>query len=193
MLTKHSGEGLLLWSRHWGGIGDAGGTSVAVDSDGNVYVMGHFSGSLNVGSTLLTSTGACATYVNKLSSAGDVLWSLRIEGHSPGRITGYGLAVDDSNSVIVTGAFEGTLLYGSEKITSAGKQDIFVLKIDSDGQVLWALSAGGAGQDSGNSIAADKYGDLYVTGSFSDTAFFGSSALESRGDLDVFWMKLRSR
>jgi len=197
LLTKHSGEGLLQWSRDWYGTGDAGGNSVAVDSFGNVFIMGHFSKDLKVGSTRLTSTGAVATYINKLDAGGNVLWSMRVEGiagrDSPGKVTGYGIVVDGMDDVFVTGAFEGTLIYGAEKLVSAGGQDIFVMKLHgSNGDILWAMAAGGAGQDSGNSIAIDKYGDFYVTGSFTGLASFGGKLLESRGDLDVFWMKLSS-
>jgi len=192
-LTKHSGEGLHQWSRDWAGRGDAAGNAVATDSYGNVYVLGHFSGDLKVGDIDLTSIGTCATYINKLNGAGDVLWSVRIEGTSPGKVTGYAITIDDSaGHVLITGAFDGTLMYGSEKLQSTGGLDVFVMRLDSHGNVLWAMSAGGEGQDSGNSIAADKYGNLYVTGSFSGTAQFGERILESRGDLDVFTMKLSS-
>lgn len=193
-LTKHDEEGLLEWSRHWGGRGDAGANAVTVDSSGDIIIMGHFSDDLQVGVTHLSSRGAVATYLSKLNSRGDVIWSVRVEGISPGKVTGYGIVVDGSDNIFVTGAFEGTLVYGTEQFASSGGQDVFVMKFDGgNGNTLWAMSAGGSGQDSGNSIAADKYGNLYVTGSFSDTAFFGTQALKSHGDLDVFWMKLGSK
>jgi len=191
--SKHSGDGMLEWSRNWRGTGDEGGNAVAVDSSGNVFVVGHFSSTLQVGTTHLTSIGSCATFINKLSPTGVELWSVSVQATSPGKVAGYGIAVDDMGNVLVTGAFEGTLMYGAATIKSAGGQDVFVMKLDSLGNILWALSAGGEGQDSGNSIAVDRFGDLYVTGSFSGRASFGDADLESQGDLDVFWMKLSGK
>lgn len=192
VLTKHNGEGLLEWTRHWTSTGDQCGDAVAVDSSNNVFILGHFSGKLDVDGTQLESTGTCATFVNKLSATGDVIWSVAVQGHSPGKVAGYGIAVDDSGNILVTGAFEGVLTHGPNTLVSNGGQDIFVLKLDSNGNIMWAISAGGAGLDSGNSIALDPYGDVYVTGSFSEAVSFGSTILESDGDLDVFWMKLGS-
>lgn len=190
IITKHTGEGVLQWRREWHGTGDESGNSVTVDASGNAYVVGHFSERLTVGGTKLSSSGTCSTFVTKLSSAGDVMWSVPVTG--TGKVAGYSIAVDDMGMILIAGVFEGTLMYGSQEIESAGGQDVFVMKLDGLGEILWGIGVGGAGQDSGNSVVLDKYGDIYVTGSFSGMASFGGILLESQGDLDVFWMKLGS-
>lgn len=193
IVTKHSGEGDLQWTRQWFGTGDENGDAITVDSADNIFVLGHFSDNIDVGATRLTSAGTCAAFINKLNGAGDIIWSVAVESLSNGKVAGYGIAVDDSSNVFVTGAFEGSLIHGPNTLRSNGEQDIFVLKLDMNGNIMWAISAGGAGQDSGNSIALNHNGDVYVTGSFSGTASFGNTMLSSDGDLDVFWMKLGSR
>lgn len=190
-VTKHNAEGREEWKRFWDGSGDSGANAIVADSIGNIFILGQFSENLYVGSTELTSNGACATFVNKLNTDGDILWSVQLAGI--GKVNGYGIVADDENNVVVTGAFEGTLAVGTEMLRSAGGQDVFVAKLSSDGSVMWGMAAGGPGQDYGSSVAADKYGDMYVTGAFSGTASFGSTTLQSQGELDIFWMKLRRR
>lgn len=187
-VTKTNVEGVEAWQRFWEGSGDSGANAIAVDALGNVYVLGHFSKNFFVGSKELQTIGECATFINKLDSNGNVLWSTQLTGS--GKVIGYGIAADHSNNIVVTGAFEGTFAYGSELIQSAGGQDVFVVKLDEDGNVKWGMAAGGVGQDYGNSVAVHGSGDTYVTGAFTDTASFGNTVLQSRGGLDVFWMKL---
>jgi len=187
-VTKHNWQAKLVWQHRWGGPGDEGGNAITLDSAGNLIVMGFFSKSIYIGSHTLTTGGTCATFVAKLDSAGAVLWATKLDGS--GVVAGYGIAVDASG-IAVTGALEGTLTIGLGPVAeSVGERDAFVAKLDSYGNAQWAFAAGGAGQDSGNSIAVDAAGDLYVTGSFTGRAAFGSVNLESSGDLDVFWMKL---
>lgn len=186
-VTKHNWQGILEWQQHWGGPGDEGGNSIAMDSAGDLIIMGFFSKSIYIGSHTLTTGGQCATFIAKMDSAGSVLWATKLDGS--GVVAGYGIAADASG-IAVTGALEGTIVTGLGIVESVGERDAFVAKVDSYGYVQWAFAAGGAGQDSGNSIAVDTLGDLYVTGSFSGRASFGSVSLESNGDLDVFWMKL---
>jgi hypothetical protein len=87
------------------------------------------------------------------------------------------LAVDGAGAVYLTGSFSGTLSFnpaGGANLTSAGGNDIFVTKLDTNGAFQWAVSAGGTGDDSGNAIAVDSFGDVYVTGSIgAGTATFG--------------------
>jgi len=187
IVTKHNGEGTQEWKLLWGGPGDEGGNSIALDSAGNVIVMGVFSNSIYIGSYTLTTVGSCATFVAKLDNAGTVHWATKLDGS--GVVAGYGIAVDASG-IAVTGAFEGTLATGLGSSQSVGERDAFVAKLDSYGYVQWVFGAGGPGQDSGRSIAVDAIGDLYVTGYFSGRATFDQIELESSGDLDVFWMKL---
>lgn len=187
-IKKFTGEGTHEWTREWHGKGDESSNSVAVDPSGNAYVLGHFSERINMGGYELSGGGSCSTFINKMTSIGDVVWSVRVQGSE--KVVGYSIVVDAMGSSYVTGVFEGILMYGTEQLKSVGGQDVFVMKLDTYGNVLWAMAVGGAGQDSGNSIVVDSSGDMYVTGSFSGLALFGDIPLQSEGDLDVFWMKL---
>jgi hypothetical protein len=67
---------------------------------------------------------------------------------------------------------------------------VWVAKLDRAGSWQWTLSAGGAGADRASGIGVDSAGDIYVTGSFSDTATFGTVEVSSKGGTDVFVWKI---
>jgi Beta-propeller repeat len=104
---------------------------------------------------------------------------------------GSGIAVDGSGNSYVIGNFHGTATLGSTTLTSKGQGDIFVAKLNSDGQFLWVVSAGGTSNNFGRSIAVDGSGNSYISGDVMGTATFGSTTLFSK-DRDIFVAKLDS-
>jgi Beta-propeller repeat len=105
---------------------------------------------------------------------------------------GYGIAVDGSSNVYVTGYFQGTATFGTTTKTSAGLSDIFVAKYNSSGALQWVQSAGGTLGDGGRGIAVDASGNVYVTGWYRGTATFGTTTKTSAGDVDIFVAKYNS-
>ncbi|MEN6446018.1 MAG: SBBP repeat-containing protein [Candidatus Cloacimonas sp.] len=98
------------------------------------------------------------------------LWAKKAGGKSDDY--GNSIAVDANGNSYVTGTFYGSsATFGSTTLTGSGYDDIFVAKMDSNGNWLWARQAGGTLSDLGNSIAVDANGNSYVTGTFD-----GSSA-----------------
>src|SRR5262249_49670699 len=136
-------------------------------------VVGSFDFTVNFGGGNLTSTGGTDIFVTKRAGAtGAHLWSKRFGSTS--NDTGYAVAVDSSNNVYVAGSFQGTVNFGGGNLTSAGAEDIFVLKLNgSDGSFGWQKRLGAAGTDVGRGIAVDGSGNLTVTGEFRNTVDFG--------------------
>ena len=128
----------------------------------------------------------------------DLVWARQVGGASSE--WGWGVAVDDSGNVYTTGEFQGTVDFdpgaGVFNLTSAGGDDIFVSKLDSAGNFLWAQQMGGTDNDSGNALAVDGGGNVYTTGGFRVTADFdpgvGVINLTSAGERDIFVSKLDS-
>lgn len=99
------------------------------------------------------------------------------------------IAVDGMGNTLVTGWFEGTATFGDTTLNSMGDGEIFVAKYDANGNWLWALQAGGTGEDEAHDIVVDGSGNNLVTGSFSDIAFFGNTTLITAGGKDIFIAK----
>ena len=192
-VARLSSSGNWLWVVQAGGIDGDEGYGIALDDSGYAYVTGHFTNTATFGSHTLTASGSDRSdvFVSKLSSSGNWLWAVKAGGET-GFDKGYNIAADASGNTWVTGEFFGTATFGSNTLTSSGSIDIFVAKLNSDGNWLWAVQAGGGGIDRGYDIAVDGSGNAFVTGLFQSTATFGSHQLVHSGDTDIFAAKLDS-
>lgn len=189
-VVKYDASGNVLWANSAGSLGSEYGIGISSDPQGNAYVTGGFSSNLiTFGTTFLFNSGLNDVFVAKYDGSGNVLWA-----KSAGTISNEvasGIAVDAGGSLFVTGFFEGTTLsFGSNVLTSSGNFDIYIVKYDSFGNVLWANSAGGTADEIGEGITLDASGELYLVGYFhSPSIVFGSTTLSNSGVYDVFIAK----
>jgi PKD repeat protein len=189
-VAKMDSNGNWIWAKKAGGSGTDSGNGIAVDNSGNSYVTGYFQDTASFGTTTLTNSGSRDIFVAKIDSSGNWLWAQKADGSSDDY--GQDIAVDNFGNSYVTGYYQGTTVFGSTTLTGSWNNDIFVAKLDSTGNWLWAKKAGGSSHDYGYSIAVDNSGHSYVTGSFRGTAGFGSTTLTSSGGNDIFVAKLDS-
>ncbi|MCT7984187.1 Ig-like domain-containing protein [Laspinema sp. A4] len=201
-ISKLNPDGTFAWAKRLGGTGNDRGNSIAVDSSGNVYTTGSFSGSgtadfdPGAGTFNLTAAGdgsQADSYISKLNPDGTFAWAKQLG--STGSDSGSSIAVDSSGNVYTTGYFTGTVDFdpgaGTFNLTSAGGNDSYISKLNPDGTFAWAKRlGGGAGHDEGNSIKVDSSGNVYTTGFFVGTADFdpgaGTFYLTSKGGNDSF-------
>ncbi|QHJ08062.1 T9SS type A sorting domain-containing protein [Hymenobacter busanensis] len=99
-------------------------------------------------------------------------------------------AADAFGNVYLVGDFNGTAAFGTTTLISSGTKDAFVAKWSATaGRFVWALKGGGAGFDQALAVAITG-SDVYVAGSFSNSAQFGGPNLSSAGGTDVFVAKI---
>ena len=187
-VAKMDAYGNWLWANNAGGSNHDFGYGIAIGNDGNSYVTGWFHDIATFGSYSLSSSGSEDIFVAKMDSNGNWLWATQAGGSD--HDFGYEIVIDDNENSYVTGHFQGTATFGSYSLTSSGGIDIFVAKMDSNGNWLWATQAGGSDHDFGYEIAIDDNENSYVTGHFQGTATFGSYSLTSSGGVDIFIAKL---
>jgi len=192
-LVKYSAAGAHLWSKRFGSTGNDTGFAVKTDAAGNVFLAGSFEGTVDFGGGALTSVsppGYGDIFVAKYSASGTHIWSKRFGG--PGGSRAYGLAVDSSGDVVVTGKFQSTINFGGSTFTSAGSDDIYLTKLSgATGGHLWSKQFGSTGQDIATGVAVDSGGNFAVAGYFSGSVDFGGGALTS-SNIDVFVAKYNS-
>ena len=189
-VAKLDPSGNWLWAVQAGGTGYEEGFGIAVDGAGNAYVTGFFGGTATFGSLTLTASEENEIFAAKLDPSGNWLWAVQAGGADADE--GHGITVDGAGNAWVTGFFRGTATFGSHTLTASSGSDIFVAKLDPDGNWLWTVQAGGNHSDISCGIALDGCGNACVAGNFYDNTNFGNHALTSIGYMDLFVAKLQS-
>ena len=199
-VSKLDAMGNFVWVKTFGGTGFDESHGIAVDTAGNVYTTGTFEGTVDFDpgedSATLTSGYLFNSFVSKLDADGNFVWAKAIgEG---GEARASRIALDSSRNVYTTGHFLGTADFdpgpGSVNLSSEGQSDIFVSKLNSSGNFVWAKAIGGTLGDEGRGIAVDASKNVYTTGSFARRVDFdpgvGTANLTGSADGNAFTLKL---
>ncbi len=207
-IQKLNSTGDFLWTKQMGGYAFDAGNSISTDPDGNVYTVGRFYGvvDFNPGSGVeyMGFQGNKNIFIQKLDTNGNFLWAKRISGGF-GSLDNKGRYItnDADGNVYTTGSFytpanSPTVDFdpgpGEYNLTSLGYRDIFIQKLDTNGDFLWVEQIGGIGLwDEGSAMTIDADENLYLTGWFSETVDFapgsGVQNLTSNGISDAFTQK----
>jgi hypothetical protein len=193
-VAKLSSSGSWLWAVSAGGTGKDKGKSVMLDSSGNVYVAGLYTGPATFGSLTLPSRSGSDVFVARLNASGGFTWVSKVGATGAGSIAdedGTRLAIDGSGRMYVAGFYTGSATFGSTRLASSGSEDVFVARFDTSGTFTWARGAGGGLRDEARDVAVDQNGTLYVTGLYTGGATFGTTKLNARGSTDIFVWKIK--
>lgn len=189
-LAKYNAAGAVVWAKQMNSSGSQGvdfrNAAVAVDPAGSVYLSGSFNVTVTFNSTTLT-TATRDAYLVKYDAQGVQQWVR--QGGSPDVEAG-GLATDASGNVCLSGYFQSTVSFGGPAIAGGG---VFYCKLSPSGAVLNGFRVGSRDLVTPfqlQSLALDGAGNAYLTGTFTGTSTFGSTALVSVGDADIFLVKL---
>jgi hypothetical protein len=200
-IMKFERGGVVLnWARKIGGNLNDDCFAVSVDDSKNVYTTGEFKGTVDFdpgpGIDNRTAVGGSDIFIHKMDSMGNYLWVRTFGDTATDR--GKEITIDQYGSIYTTGVFSGTVDFDPDSsvfnLTSVGKEDIFVHKMDASGKLEWAHAFGSSFSDSAMSITVDRNGNIYTAGVFQDTVDFdtgtGVSQRSSNGSFDVFVHKM---
>ncbi|HYF04109.1 MAG TPA: SBBP repeat-containing protein [Patescibacteria group bacterium] len=183
-VVKYNSQGAVVWARSIGGIYQEDATGIATDDIGNVYVTG-YTNSLTIisGDLQLDNTGEMFDmFIAKYDGDGNTIWAKSMGGNyddfSTGIITG------NNGDFYLTGYFQSSSIqFGNINFVNSSNTinyygEMFLVKFNSDGNVLWADAIQGIGNERGYSLTKDNQNNIYVTGTFnSKTIVFGSDTL----------------
>ncbi|MCH8330321.1 MAG: SBBP repeat-containing protein [Bacteroidetes bacterium] len=177
-IVKLDANGSFIWAEHMGPNDDA--SDIAVGISGDLFVTGKIAG---------------GTFILKLDSNGNSVWTKTID-----RSTGNSINIDIHGNILIIGEYDGVVDFDPgldtfEMASNSGSgNDIFILKLDTAGNFIWARSFGTADPDYGRSITSDHLGNVYATGDFMWTVDFDPGPdtflMSSAGRTDVFILKL---
>jgi PKD repeat protein len=182
-VAKYSATGTHLWSKKYGSIGDDVANGVAVDTSGNIFLVGTAGGSADFGGGPLPALGASDVVVVKLDTNANHLWSKQVGSNATD--AGFGIAVDGSGNVFVTGYVQGSGQYGGGTLPASGSWDTFLVKYSATGGHLWSKQFGGSSVDEGLGVATDSSGNVILTGAFQGSSSYEGTALTSAGSWDI--------
>ena len=180
-VIKIDENGSVLWKKLFGGSSDEGGYSIST-MNGDILITG--STYSNDGDFKGMVKGKSDIFVMKLDKDGNVLWTKTFGGNDDE--VGYSITTTSDGSCLVTGMVESSDddFFGMNK----GGKDVFVIKLDVDGNLLWMKTFGGVGNETGYTITTSSDEGYMITGetSSNDSDFKGMN----KGDVDVFIVKL---
>ncbi len=204
-VSKLDAQGNFVWAKQLGGASGTEGNAIAIDGDNNIYTTGYFQATADFNPDTgivynLTVPGTdAAIFVSKLDANGNFVWAKPIgDGGWDVRAS---IATDAAGNVYISGQFDGSVDFdpgpGTTTLTAAGDNDVFIVKLDPAGALVWAKQIGGAnGSIENKAITIDKRGNVITTGTFSGTLDFNpgtaSQNLSSSGWGSIYISKLNA-
>jgi hypothetical protein len=188
-VAKYDPTGICLWAKQSNGCSLAKGTSVCVDNTDNVLIYGDYIGSIIVDDTSFTS-GSQDGFIVKYDPIGNYTWGYRVIG-GVNWITS--IATNGNGEIYAGGWLGGSVtIAGTTFVRASMWQDIFLLKLDQNGQELWGKQISGPWKEELGALAVNEQNELYATGCFGDPTNFGSTTLSNSGYYEPFLAKYDS-
>ncbi|MBW2527656.1 MAG: hypothetical protein JRI23_25970, partial [Deltaproteobacteria bacterium] len=192
--AKLSPTGAHVWSRSADGSSTDIGTKVALDSAGNPYFTGYaYYTGVDFGGGLRTGVGSYDVFIASYNGATGAHRYSAMYGGSNSSDYGWGIGVDDSNNVLLSGYFYSSNLTfpGCSALATVGSGDLYLTKLNSSLTTCsWAKRFGGTSSDVNYDLAVDSAGDAYMTGYMYGPWSFGGNNIG--GPYDVYIAKFRN-
>jgi hypothetical protein len=206
-LLKLDSSGKYLWVKQIGGISDDHPSDITIDHLENIYITGSFRKSVDIGSFSLSANGFQGLsdfFVAKLNSSGNFVWVKQIGG--PDSDWSTRITLDDSGNIYLSGNFSNTVDFNPDKDTfnltsdyNFGTGDLFILKLNAFGKLLWAKNIGGQFDVYSHALIV-KDSNIYIAGEFYGMIDFdpGFETYELTGEgerynSDIFILKLNQK
>jgi gliding motility-associated-like protein len=179
-IVKMDPSGNFIWAKSMGGPEEDWGSSVSTDALGNIYCCGHYnqSADLDPGPGVFNVTTVNSTFfIVKLNSAGIFIWAKSMGFGNIFSYDDYQITCDHDGNIFSTGRFDNTADFdpgpGVYNLTGTGLHtDVFIQKLDSSGNFIWAKSISGSRLEVCQSFVIDANNNLLSTGFFDGTVDF---------------------
>lgn len=171
-ISKLDSNGNFAWVRTLGSTQADIGLAITTDAAGNIYVTGLFMDTVDFdpgpGVTKLISAGKADVFVAKFSAAGNLVWAKNFGG--TGDDQGNTIQVDSKGDIYLGGFFNNDFKFNPSTtkidMTSIGNRDVFISKLNSSGNLIWAKQYGGAFMESISGLAVNSLGEVYISGNY---------------------------
>ena len=202
-ILKLSPEGNFIWAKNMGGnSGYNYCSSITIDPLYNIYIAGNFTNTVDfdpgADTFNVAAIGGADIFISKLDSAGNFAWVKTMGGINSASNGASSVIADAAGNVYSTGWYQDTVDFdpgaGTENFIATGGYNSFILKLDTNGNFIWAKNIAGTDYITGTSIVQDPDGNTYATGYFVGTVDFdpgaGVANIINSGFYNLFILKL---
>ncbi|MDX2173188.1 MAG: SBBP repeat-containing protein [Bacteroidota bacterium] len=209
-IVKLNASGNFMWAKAFGPATNISTaiecTDIEVDDNGNVILLGYFDEPVDFDpspSTFsLSALGNNDVFVCKLDNSGNFVWAKQFAGSSSSDYVSceQALVVDNIGNIAFSGFYTGTVDFDPSAavnaFTSNGNGDVFICKLNSNGNLIWAKSIGGTQNDEAMTLGIDGSKNIIAGGRFKSQVDFdpnaGITTYTAQGADDSFVLKLDS-
>lgn len=202
-VVKLSQFGNFYWAKKIGGFDDDQCFDIKLDNSGNIYIVGYFNGTTDfdpgpANFNLTAVGGSKDIFILKLNSNGDFVWVKQLGEN--GMDNARSFMIDSNNNLIISGWFTGYVDFNPDSTTnyllSNGGEDIFIMKMNENGEFQWVKKIGSGGNDNIMDLTLDIYNNIIITGNFEYNMDFdpgsGVFMMAPVGLEDIYILKLDS-
>ena len=190
-VAKLNSAGNWSWGRVATGSSSVDGLGISVQSNGISYISGSFYENVKFGNNSYISLGDSDFFIAKISSSGSWNWS-QVNGAVTSILTVESISNYINDDIIISGNFYGTVKFGEDTLISEGSSDFYVARYSNVSGWVWAKSFGSVGFDETGSVCSDSSGNIYLSGTYSDTITIGNNTISTNGFTDAILIKLNS-
>ena len=172
-----------------GGTGTESLSGFELLPDGQLILAGTFSQTLEVDGTILESTGENDAVLVALNPDNSLNWIISGGGSLDEEINA--ITSDQDGNILVVGSYWSEATFGATTInTTSNPKGLFILKIDTNGNLLWNFTIDGTTLKDATDITTDEEGNSYICGFFENQLFLEQDTLQATGESDLFLIKL---
>jgi hypothetical protein len=185
-IAKYAPDGTQTWIKYFVAATDSIAYTevVATDATKHILAAGRFNGSITLGGSTLVAIGADNLFVAEFDAGGSHIWSKAY--HATGDVDVISIAVDSNGGPVLFGAFAGSVNFGGGTLNSASSSNLFLVKLDTDGNQVWAHRYGDTGDFGSGAMAMDATGRICITGSMEGNINFGGGTLTPVTPPDIY-------
>ena len=180
------------WAKQVNGTANDYVSDIFVDDSANVYITGRSKVDVTfedpINPITPTNYGDRDAFAAKYDKDGNLIWANLAGSSEPD--WGWGIVADNNGYTYFTGEFSDTSVFGNDTIICNGLRDVFISKLDHNGNFVWTKTFGGTESDKGFDIEIDNAGNLYVTGYVDSEVTIGNTIIGTNSTRNAFVVKL---
>lgn len=185
-IARYAPDGTQQWIKYFvaGTDSIAYVQVVACDLTKHILCAGAFSGSINLGGSTFVGQQEADIFCAEFDAGGNHIWSRSF--HAPNGIGVEGIAVGADGGPVLFGGFAGQVNFGGGTLTSTASSNLFLVKLDTNGNHVWSHRYGDAGDFSAEEMAMDATGRIAITGAIYGDINFGGGVLTPITSPDIY-------